>query len=318
MKAIKIAILGTAALGLSAVAASGQSTSTAGVDLPPNARPGECYARVVRPAKYEDVSERVLIREASKKVAIQPAVYNNVEETVIVEEASTRLEIIPAKYAMKTEEVVIKPASEKLVTVPARYETVEEKVLVKPAHTVWKKGTGPIQKVADGTGEIMCLVEIPAEYKTVKKRVIASPASTQRVMIPAVTRTMKKKVMVTGPTTRTVTIPAKYDTVKVQKMVSPAREIVTEIPAEYATVTKSKKVSEGVVAWQSILCETNTTVDTVRQVQIALQRAGYTPGKIDGVIGGDTRNAIDRFQRAKGLSTGQLTMETLKVLGVAL
>jgi hypothetical protein len=38
---------------------------------------------------------------------------------------------------------------------PAVYETVKEKVVDRPAYTVWKKGTGPIQKVDYATGEIM-------------------------------------------------------------------------------------------------------------------------------------------------------------------
>ena len=33
--------------------------------IPPNAKAGECYAKVVLPAKYETVEERVLVKEAS-------------------------------------------------------------------------------------------------------------------------------------------------------------------------------------------------------------------------------------------------------------
>jgi peptidoglycan hydrolase-like protein with peptidoglycan-binding domain len=32
------------------------------------------------------------------------------------------------------------------------------------------------------------------------------------------------------------------------------------------------------------LCETNTTVDTVRKLQRALAAKGYNPGNIDGVV----------------------------------
>ena len=57
----------------------------------------------------------------------------------------------------------MKAASTRLETVPAQYETVTEEVLVRPAYTTWKKGTGPIQRIDQATGEIMCLVEVPAE-----------------------------------------------------------------------------------------------------------------------------------------------------------
>jgi hypothetical protein len=50
---------------------------------------------------------------------------------------------------------------------------------VKPATMVWKKGRGPIQRVDDATGEIMCLVEEPAVYKDVTRTVVKTPATTQ-------------------------------------------------------------------------------------------------------------------------------------------
>ncbi|MFH1413497.1 MAG: peptidoglycan-binding domain-containing protein [Candidatus Omnitrophota bacterium] len=38
-----------------------------------------------------------------------------------------------------------------------------------------------------------------------------------------------------------------------------------------------------------------------KQIQTALKNAGYNPGKIDGKIGKNTREAIKAFQRDKGL-----------------
>ena len=55
---------------------------------------------------------------------------------------------------------------------------------------VWKKGTGPIQRIDESTGEIMCLVEVPATYKTISKEVLVSPATTRTVEIPAVYKTV--------------------------------------------------------------------------------------------------------------------------------
>ena len=37
-------------------------------DLPPNAKPGECFARVLIPERYETNSERVMVREASERI----------------------------------------------------------------------------------------------------------------------------------------------------------------------------------------------------------------------------------------------------------
>ena len=68
--------------------------------------------------------------------------------------------------------------------------------------------------------------------------------------------------------------------------------------------------------WQSILCETNTTPNVISSLQRALKMRGYDPGRIDGVLGRETLNAVSSYQRSKGMASGQLTMETLQSLNV--
>lgn len=247
-----------------------QDVTLANADLPPNAKPGECYARVLIPEQYRNSTERVLVREASERIETVPAVYRTVQERVMVKEASERLE-----------------------TVPAVYETVTERVMVKPAYTTWKKGEGAITKVDNTTGEIMCLIEVPAEYKTVTKRVLKTPA-----------------------TTRKISIPAEYQTVSVRKLVEPAKERRVNIPEEYETVVKREKVSDSRLEWQSILCETNTNPNIISSMQRALKMRGFDPGRIDGVMGSETMDAVQAYQRSKGMPMGQLTIDTLKSLNV--
>lgn len=280
--------------------------------LPPNAAPGECYARVWVDAEYETLTEQVLDSEASREINVIPAQYETVQETVLVSAASSRLEtipavygtesetikiqdgerrwkvslekgaapasqgllataashgiqldaaqpgmcfhehyvpatyrtvsetvltkaatetvnIVPAQYEFVEEQVLVSEASSKLVTIPAEYETVEEQIIDKPAHTIWKKGTGPIQKIDEATGEIMCLVEVPATYKTITKRVLKSPARTE-----------------------TIEIPAEYKTVKVRKLVSAASEERTPIAAEYGEVARTVIDQEAGFVWHEI------------------------------------------------------------------
>jgi hypothetical protein len=140
--------------------------------------------------------------------------------------------------------------------------------LVKPAETVWKKGRGPIEKIDNTTGEIMCLVEVPAVYETVKKNVMVAPPTTREIAIPAEYETVKKRVMVKPPTTRTIEIPAVYKTVKVKKLVSPAQERKISIPAEYQTVTKTQQVTEERMEWRQILCETNVSPDFISVLEV--------------------------------------------------
>lgn len=280
--------------------------------LPPNAKSGECYARVWVPEKFKTVSEKMLATEASERIEVTPATYmwdtetvevspvssklvaipavygkefekikmsdeqlvwrldlnrnstpassellalakkygadidsakagmcfhehttparfENTSEQVLAAEASESVQTIPATYRTAEKTVLVSEASSKIIQVPATYKTVSEKVLVKPAHTIWKKGTGPIQRIDSATGEIMCLVEVPAEYKTVSRSVLATPA-----------------------TVKTIEIPAQYKTVSVQEVVNPASESRTAIPAKYSTLTKTNQVTAASIVWHEI------------------------------------------------------------------
>lgn len=285
-------------------------------DLPPNALPGHCYARVLVPPQYVTESRQKLSREASERIEVSEPVYEWQDQRVVVREASKTARIIPAEYRTVEEQVLVKEASRELVTIPAEYETVSEQVLVRPAYSEWKKGRGPIEKIDNSTGEIVCLVEVPAEYKTVTTRKLLSPARTETREIPAVHETVSKRVMISPPRMVEEEIPAEYDTIKVRKLVRQPEERRIAIPAEYQTVQETRKVEEGYLQWREVLCETNTTPDVIRNLQTALKREGFNPGKIDGVVGSQTMTAIKDYQAANGLPAGQMTLEMLNSLNV--
>lgn len=274
----------------------------------PDAKPGECYAKVITPAKFATRTEEVVVQEASERVTTVPAKFETTEQTVVVKEASRRISVIPATYGEEFEKVEIQPAennwilsgsknapaspgalegivrsgielasvepgvcfnefytapeyktetrrilkteaSEKIAALPAQYETVEERVVVKeaytqtvdvpatyrtesesvlvePARSVWKKGRGPIEKVDNITGDIMCLVEIPARYETLTKTVLDKAASSKTVEVPAV-----------------------YKTIKVRRLVKPATESREAVEPEYSTITAKTKVSDAGFFW---------------------------------------------------------------------
>ncbi len=172
--------------------------------VPKEATLGSCYEEVYQAAKYETVEEKVLRREAGK-----------------------RIDVIPAKYEWVEKKVLVKEESVKIVDVPSVYETKEDKILERAAYTTWKKGRGPIERIDNSTGEIMCLIEVPAKYKTVKKQILVSAATTKKI-----------------------TVPAEYKTVRVRKLVTPTKEKVIVIPAKYQIVKKKVKKSAEIVAWR--------------------------------------------------------------------
>ncbi len=286
--------------------------------LPPKARAGQCFARVFSPPKYKTATETVLKADGYDEVKIIPAVYRSDPKTVLVEEETEVLEVIPAVYGWKEEKVLVSPEITELRVIPAVYETVQERVLVKPAHSVWKKGTGPITKIDESTGEIMCLVEIPAEYKTIQKRILKTPETTAPVVVKkAVYKTVKTRVVKEPARTVTRKVPAVYDTVAVQKLVKAASTSKISKPPVYETVETSYKVSDGYLKWEPILCETNVTGDIVRELQQALNNKGYQAGPVDGIYGNRTTQAVRQYQRdSKIPGNGELTIELVEALKI--
>jgi hypothetical protein len=296
---------------------SGSTTPTADSVMPPNAVPGHCYARLVIPEKYETQTQQVMVSPELSKLEVEPAKYETAEQQVLVSEEWTELVVVPTTYKTVTEEVVTKEASTKLVKLPAEYQTVEEKIVIRPAYSTWKKGKGPIEKLDEATGEIMCLVEVPEESKMVTKTILVKPERTEEVEIPAEYTSVSRQVVDVPAHTETIVHPAVYETVKVEKLVEQPKEIAETIPAVYEDIPQTVKVADAKMEWREILCETNTTENVVKELQQALLDRKYNPGPIDGVYGWRTMNAVTRFQNDNNLPSGQITIQTLRMLNVA-
>ena len=457
------AILAGSSLTFSVTAVAQQIDNTRTL---PDAKPGECYAKVVTPAEFSTRTEEVIIQSASERIETIPAKFETVEQTIVVKESSQTLSTVPAKfeaavekvevspaelvwtrklssqripaspgalegiaasgvdldgveagscyreyfteaqYETEIQQVMTRPASQTITINPAEYETVEQRVVVKeastevidvpavyrtetesvlvePARSVWKKGTGPIQRIDNTTGEIMCLVEEPARYETITKTVLDSAAATRTVDIPAVYKTVKVQRLVRPASEQRVDVPAEYtnvetrvkvadakffwlakdtpvdesakytgreiclterpakytsvkksivaaaasvevaevasqyQTIKVERLVSPASEKRTPIPAKTKTITSKVQISPPRLEWRPVLCETNMTPRIITSLQRALEREGYDPGPIDGVVGRTTLVAVQKYQEANTLDQGGITYETMKHLKVS-
>ena len=57
--------------------------------------------------------------------------------------------------------------------------------------------------------------------------------------------------------------------------------------------------------------------DMIRQIQSALRQRGFNPGAVDGVLGRQTMEAVNAYQRANNLPVDRyLNIETISHLGV--
>ena len=227
--------------------------------LPPNARPGECYAKVFIPPTFKTVTERVLVRDASDTLEAIPAKYDWVEEKVLVKEASTELETTPAEFA-----------------------TREHTIQVNSGHTDWE-----INKFANCTNskdqpakDVFCLVKHPAECKTIQTQCLVKPAGVRTVCIPAQYETRRFQKLVCAATTRRVCIPAEYETVEKTIKVCDGRMAWQRVSCdnpEAEKVTDNSKQTETIATANAKPTQTIATAKAKPTKTIATAKAHRTP-----------------------------------------
>ncbi len=190
--------------------------------LPPNATPGQCYARIWIPPKFQTTTE-----------------------TVETKPLGERLEVIPAKFETVTERILVREASEKLITVPATYGTASEKILVKDSELHWHYGRNGVRSarhsktqhpdpaflnyarslgMADNVQPGQCYAEytVPGTTGTTTEKMLKSEASQKIEIIPATYNTVEERVLVSDASEKLITVPATYETVTEKVLVKPA------------------------------------------------------------------------------------------------
>ncbi|MEL6977071.1 MAG: peptidoglycan-binding domain-containing protein [Pseudomonadota bacterium] len=305
---------GTALSTLVAAPALAQSAAAMTAELPSNPEPGACYARVFVPGETRRERREIVLAEATEELRVTPARYAWVQEPVVIEEAYERIEVIPARFETQTRTVVIEPERKEYRIVPATFETVTERVKVRDATTEWRRDCAAVK--TSPNKETLCGVSVPAQFRTEQRRVVRTPARRVEQIIPAVTRQIEVRAVVEQPRRRVVTVPAKTRLIRVKKEISPARVQTVTIPPKKRIEFVDVKVTEDALEWRKVLCERDARPTLVRSLQLSLDRAGFDPGPIDGVLGPATKSAVDRYQKANNLPQGGLLLETLDRLGL--
>jgi hypothetical protein len=161
--------------------------------FPPNAQPGDCFAKVYIPPQYRTLKEKVLVHDAYQKLEVVPARYEWVEERILVKDASTVLEVVPAEFA--DQEQTIQTAPEE-----TGWEINKNKLCVNPQE--------------EPARDVFCLVKRPPAKTTIVAQRQVKPACVKEVVIPAQYETVRRQRLVSAATTRSVTIPAQYKEVE--------------------------------------------------------------------------------------------------------
>ncbi len=242
----KISLIGLA-LSTSQIAFAEDATSTL-----PNAKPGECYAKVVLPAQFQTKTEDVVVKEASEKITIIPAKYKWVKEKVMVKEPSTKVVPIEAVYGKATEKVEVSPTRQYWATGLNKASAPASATLIDAAA---KAG---INLKAATPGQCFVETYVPAKFETKPEKILIRQASASVKVIPAKYEMVSEKVLVKDASKKVVEVPATYETVKEKVLVEPAKTMwkkghglaervdnttgeimcLIEVPAKYKTVTK--------------------------------------------------------------------------------
>ncbi len=210
------------AIALFSILAGGTTTSFAVEDMTnilPNAKAGECYAKVLTPAQYRSESTQVVVREASETVKIIPAKYRWEEERILSAESGSQLQVIPASY--KTEQVSyeISPASTQWVANSRNSDVPANPGMLQIA----RAGGADIDSAVPG----QCFHEHSnaAKYKTVTERVLVSEASEKIELVDARYEWVEQRVMVSPEVRKLVEVPATYETITEKVLVESAKTV---------------------------------------------------------------------------------------------
>ena len=126
---------------------------------PPYAKPGRCYTKVNMPAKYKNVTDRILLSPQKYSYLSIPAVYTRVQRKVLVSptkniwESSKNtlchtnrehkkvycLKQIPAVYKTVTKRVMTTPKRTIKQVIPAQYTNVTKRVKTYEGRIAWKE-----------------------------------------------------------------------------------------------------------------------------------------------------------------------------------
>ncbi len=301
MRILTLPLLGIFASGFIALPATAQQVDN--TQFLPDAKPGECFAKVITPARFSVRTEEIVVQEASERIETIDAVYETVDQTVVIKDSAQLLKASETSFAKESEQIETRAREVSWTTkvgrrtVPASPDAIEhiarsgvDTAAVKPGSCFVEYFTEAQYKtetqrvlIKEATQKVTIL---PAEYETVEERVEVKEASTEVVDVPAVYRTVTESVLVepsrsvwqsncgllekvddtTGEVMCLVEVPARYETLTKTVLDSPATIKTINIPAEYNTIQVERRVRPASEQRTDVPAE-YTSVE--RQVKVA-------------------------------------------------
>jgi hypothetical protein len=252
--------------------------------MPPQARPGQCYARVLVPAIYRNEAMQVVTREAYEQVQVSDPVFRAEQQRVTTSDPYKRYEVTEPTFRTENQTITTRPQHERLVAMPAVMGTRTENIVIREPRLVWRAGSNlsAVRRLDTATGEVFCLVEEAAVTQTIRRVVQTAPARVERQLVPAQVQTIQRRVLVAPATVREVVVPGTYQDVTVETLVAPAAERRSMAPAQMGTVNRQVIETAERYEWVPVVCEnTPSAAISFKGAQRALAAQGLYRGPID-------------------------------------
>ncbi len=345
-KVIVATLVGISVLPLASIAQPMMPSDMA----PPNARPGQCFARVLVPATYTaDQALNVAIEDGYVMPRVADAKFSQpVARDVIASDGYKTFQVTNPEFGYVDEKITLVPAHHKVVvTPPAAHQGFKTYVVKKPT-LVWRRGSdlSNVRRINGATGETYCLVEEYGETVNVPYTSYSAPkADVKFVPVAEQSITNRRQIVTREASVREIYVQpvlnAKNPRVNTQELISDAQIIGedriaprtttintqrldkpeyytwVEVPCDNSNVQKvAVNLSSNVAPTEVISAKKPLNAVTAANVQKRLGELGFYRGPVDNIYGSKTRDAMRRFQESKGLNAdGKPNVEALKALG---
>jgi len=287
--------------------------------IPSNPNPGECYARVEIPARYNTQLQQVLIHDGYTEFQVEQPSISSRSQEVMVKEPSVEYRVRQPRYSTVTEQMMVRPAYEKLQVSPPEFKNITETRQVTGPRLVWKKGNpaelrsqgyvihstanggpggqgfhsttqyGATQadpKLCGSTCEIWCLVEEPGQSVSYSRRVMTKPSMVHRVPVQAKYQSITKQVVVDPGGVEEIPVPAKYQSVMVEDVLPARASASREVPPQYEGVGVNVPVEDSKYEWRRVICDTGQPLTPMAQAPDAVPQVNHGTSTYSGYSSG--------------------------------
>ncbi|WP_440881789.1 OmpA family protein [Tenacibaculum sp. C7A-26P2] len=306
------------------ILALASTTMSFAQDLPSNPEPGKCYVRCKTPEVWKNEEVKLEVSPAYKKIVTYPATFKTVTEKVLVKEASKRLEIVPAVWKNETVSYTSKEDTYNLKASPASFAPDSETIETRPASARWEMSEkAPDCESSDPNDcRYWCYKPVPASYQTIKITKLSNDASTRKIPVSGAKKTYNKRVMVSPPTVKEIAIPAEYKTITKTVVDTEARQEEVTVPAKYKTISKEVLVSKGgLTSWKEVECKLveNTPLPINWNVGSAVLTSGAKKiinARLLPVLKGGVAVAIESHTDSRGSKTSNQSLSERRARAV--